>query len=87
MLGITGEGLIAIQGYVISIWGKREFELLMGISFSIPYLFDSLSSILSTALYEETSSIPLTFYIGSIFFLISLLAGILLIKYIKTENQ
>ena len=59
----------------------------MGISFSIPYLFDSLSSILTTDLYEETSQIPLTLYIGGIFFLISLLAGFLLIRYIKSENQ
>ena len=55
--------------------------MLMGLSFSMPYIFDSLSSVITTDLYEETDNIPITIYIGSLCFIISIIAGFFLVKY------
>lgn len=47
---------------------------------SIPMLFQALETILTTEVYIKSSSIPLTIYVSSATCLLSLIAGIIIVK-------
>lgn len=82
VFGAAGEGLFSAQCSIISIYGKKDYEMLMGFGLSAPFMFDALNAVVTPAVYNETENLPLTWYIGSGVCLYSLLMGLYLSKKI-----
>ena len=60
----------------------------MGTALALPFLFDALNSLITTAVYDETKNLPLPWYIGCAFWAVSVLCGwIICTKVIGKENQ
>jgi hypothetical protein len=52
--GMAGSSAFTIQGLIISQYGKKYFELLMGVCLCVPFVFDAINSFVSTAIYDAT---------------------------------
>jgi hypothetical protein len=59
----------------------------MGIALSLPFLMDAINSGVTTAVYDETGYMALTWYIGVIICLASLICGIILHKKFMASDD
>lgn len=88
IFGLCGEGLYTIQCVVMSIFAEGEYEFLASIAMALPFAFDSINSVITTAVYDTTLNLPLTWYIGSAVCLVSFGCGVWMNKsIIGKENQ
>lgn len=80
VLGVAGEGIFTVQAMIISRYSSGNYEVVMGLALSLPFLFDSINSIVTTITYDSTHSMALPWVIGCGVCLLSLAAGLALIK-------
>jgi hypothetical protein len=60
----------------------------MSVALSLPFIFDSINSLLTTHIYDWTEAMVIPYLIGVIVCIISLLSGFLVIKlYVKPPNK
>jgi MFS family permease len=78
--GVAGEGIFTVQGLIITKFCKDNFEVVMSVALSLPFIFDSLNSLVTTRVYDATNSMIYPWYIGIIVCIFSLIAGLLLYK-------
>lgn len=79
VFGISGLGVITIQGKLINRFSKRHYEYIMGLCLNIPYIFTALNSFVTASVQQQTGNMPLCFLIGTAFCGISLIFGIIVI--------
>ncbi len=87
VFGTVGEGTFVAQAAIIGKYGINNYETIMGLCLSAPFLFDSLSSFISTQVYDATKSVPLVNYIGSSFALLSLGSLFVLNQYFFNSSS
>jgi hypothetical protein len=85
VFGAAGEGLFTVQALIISNYGKKYYETLMGFSLCIPFIFDAMNCIFTPIIYDATESITLVWYIGALFSFISLICGIFIACILRSE--
>lgn len=85
LFGLAGEGLFTAQCTIISIYAEGQYELLAGLSLAIPFVFDALNSVTTTAIYKSTQSVPLCWWVGCFFCLLSVGTGFILINTILSK--
>lgn len=62
--------------------------MVMSIALSLPFIFDSINSLVTTRVYDATASMSLPWYIGAAVCLLSFLAGVLILKiYVYPSKQ
>ena len=49
--------------------------MLAGLALSLPFAFDAINSLVTTAVYDSTNNLPLTWYIGCLVCIFSLICG------------
>lgn len=49
IFGISGLGIITIQGKLIDKFSKKHYEYIMGLCLNIPYLFNALNSFITAS--------------------------------------
>lgn len=86
-LGITGLGILTIQGKLADQFCKKHYEYIMGLCFNIPYVFNALNSFLTSSIQSQTDNMPLCFYIGAGFYCISLIFGLLTIIFFLNDEK
>lgn len=60
----------------------------MGAALALPFFFDAVNSVVTTAVYDSTHNLPLPWYIGGGVCGLSLVCGVIMnSKIIKEENQ
>lgn len=52
--GVTGEALFTVQALVISLYGDKYYDILIGVGICAPFLFDSINNILTPYVYDST---------------------------------
>jgi len=52
ILGISGLGIIIIQGKLIDQFSKKHYEFIMGLCLNIPYCFNALNSFVTSAVQK-----------------------------------
>jgi hypothetical protein len=52
IFGVAGEGIFTVQGLIITKYCKDNFEIVMSIGLSLPFIFDSLNSLVTTRVYD-----------------------------------
>jgi len=88
IFGVAGEGIFTVQGMIITKYCKENFEIVMSVALSLPFVFDSLNSLLTTHIYDWTETMTIPYLIGVIVCVISLLSGFLIMKlYVKQSNK
>ncbi len=86
-LGISGLGIITIQGKLADQFSKKHYQYIMGLCLNIPYAFNALNSFLTSSIQSQTDNMPLCFYIGAGFCCISLIFGLLTIILFLNDEQ
>jgi len=56
IFGATGSGLFAVQALLITKYGGKHYDSLIGIGVCIPFLFDSINNIFTPLMYDTTKS-------------------------------
>lgn len=56
IFGMTGEGLFTIMALLISKYGGRYYDMLIGVGICLPFLFDSINNIITPYLFDSTGS-------------------------------
>jgi Sec-independent protein secretion pathway component TatC len=88
VLGICGLSIITIQGKLADKFSKKNYELIMGLCLNVPYIFNALNSFITAAVQSQTDNMPLCFYIGSGFCMISLLFAFwIIIKFLNPAEE
>ncbi len=57
IFGATGSGLFTVQALLITQYGGKYYDSLIGIGVCIPFFFDSLNNSVTPLLYDSTNSI------------------------------
>ena len=78
MFGLAGEGMFTVQGLIITKYCKNNFEIVMSIALGLPFVFDSLNSLVTTRVYDYTQTMVWPWSIGIIISVISVLSGFVL---------
>lgn len=88
VLGICGLSIITIQGKLADKFSKKNYEYIMGLCLNVPYMFNALNSFITASVQSQTDNMPLCFYIGSGFCMISLLFAFwIIISFLNTEQE
>lgn len=87
VFGISGLGIITIQGKLINRFSKKHYEYIMGLCLNIPYIFTALNSFVTASVQQQTGNMPLCFLIGTAFCGISLIFGIIVIITFLENNE
>ena len=83
VFGLCGEGVFTTQALIIGKYAKENYEIVLSIAITLPFVFDSLNSVVTTFVYDQTHNLPLGWWIGCCFCLVSLISGIFLSSYMK----
>lgn len=86
-LGLAGQGVFTISSMIITKYCKDNFEIAMSISLALPFVFDSLNSLVTTRVYDVTNSMTLPMYIGSGIALFSVFSGFIILKIYVCEES
>lgn len=87
IFGLAGEGLYTAQCLIMAVFAQNEYEFLAGLALALPFAFDALNSVTTTAVYDATNNLPLTWYIGCGVCVVSLLCGVWMNKSIIGEQN
>ena len=82
--GMMGEGLFTIQALLISLYGGKYYDMLIGVGVCAPLMFDSFNNVLTPVIYDATESMELVWGIGVFFCVFTLCCG-LGISYFVTK--
>jgi MFS family permease len=86
--GIAGEGIFTVQGLIITKFCKDNLEIVLSVALSLPFILDSVNSIVTTRVYDSTNSMSIPWYIGIAVSLTSVIAAFFLNgMYIKPKNK
>jgi hypothetical protein len=80
--GVTGSGLFTVQAMLITKYGGKYYDTLIGVGVCIPFIFDSLNNIITPLIYDKTNSMDLVWLIGVGFCLVGLLSSVAISKKI-----
>ena len=54
--GLGGQGIFTVQSIIITNYcEKADFEIVMSVALSLPYMFDALNSLVTTRAYDLTN--------------------------------
>ena len=76
--GVAGEGIFTVQGLIITKFCKDNLEIVLSVALSLPFVFDSLNSLVTTRVYDATNSMVLPWYIGIGVSILSIIAAVAL---------
>jgi len=86
--GLAGEGLFTVQGLIITKFCKDNLEIVLSVALSLPYVFDSLNSLVTTRVYDARHSMVFPWYIGIGVSVLSIIAAVALYyAYISPKKQ
>lgn len=54
VLGISGLGVITIQGKLANMFSKKHYEYIMGLCLNVPYIFNALNSFITASVQSQT---------------------------------
>jgi hypothetical protein len=84
--GVAGEGIFTVQCLIITKFCKDNLEIVLSVALSLPYVFDSLNSLVTTRVYDATNSMVLPWYIGIGVSILSIIAAFALYHvYVSTK--
>ncbi len=83
--GATGEALYTIQALLISLYGGKYYDMLIGVGVCIPITFDSLCNLFTPLIYDSTKSMELVWGIG-VFFTVFAFICTLIVSYLVTKE-
>lgn len=81
IFGVAGEVAYGIQGVILAKLSKKNYEFLTSLCWSFGYLIDSISSLITTQLYESTQKVSTPLYVGSVVSVFSMVIGIFLVIF------
>lgn len=82
IFGATGSGLFTVQALLISRYGGKYYDTLIGIGVCIPFIFDSLNNIITPLIYDSTLSMELVWVTGIIFCGLALVSSLLISRFV-----
>ncbi len=82
IFGATGSGLFAVQALIITKYGGKHYDTLIGMGVCIPFLFDSLNNVFTPIMYDSTQSMELVWGVGILFCTFSFISSLLISKMI-----
>jgi hypothetical protein len=85
VFGIVGEAAFTILTLLISRFGGKYYDSLMGVGLCMPYFFDSLSNVMTPLIYDIKQNMDLTWGMGCIVCLGSFLAALIISITIKKD--
>jgi hypothetical protein len=85
IFGVAGEGLYTIQALLISLYGGKHYDMLMGVCICTPFLFSSINDVMTPTIYNYSNSMELIWGIGAIVCLISLIAALMISRILSIE--
>ena len=65
IFGISGLGIIIIQGKLANRFAKHHYEYMMGLCLNVPYMFNAINSFITSAVAEQTDDLSGCFFIGA----------------------
>lgn len=87
IFGVTGEALYTIQALLISLYGGKYYDLIIGAAFCIPLAFNSVNNILTPLMFDSTKSMELVWGIGSLFCGIGLVSSFIIARVVLKEEK
>jgi MFS family permease len=87
IFGVAGEGIFTVQGLIITKYCKDNFEIVMSIGLSLPFIFDSLNSLVTTRVYDSTQAMIWPWSIGIIVSIISVTSGFVLYFFFIRKGE
>lgn len=85
--GVAGEGIFTVQGLIITKYCKDNLEIVLSVALSLPFIFDSLNSVVTTRVYDSTNSMVLPWYIGIVVCIFSIISAIFLYKIYIVDKK
>lgn len=82
VFGATGSGLLAVQALLITRYGGKYYDTLIGIGVCIPFFFDSINNIITPLIYDLTSSMELVWLIGVGFCVLAVVSSIIIKRFV-----
>jgi len=80
LVGISGFSLIGVNLALISKFTAPKYiPLLVGMATMLPWTFQSLSSVISPVVYDQTKELYMPFFVGELIVIYSLICAILLV--------
>ena len=80
--------MFTVQGVIVAKYAKSDYEIMMGVCLSLPFLMDSVNSAVTTAVFDTTGYMALPWYIGGAVSFLSLLAATVLhSKYLRAKKN
>lgn len=83
IFGLSGEGAYTIQGVVIQKVAGKHYDMMMGFCLTVPLLFGSINSLVTTSLYYATKLTWVPLFVSAGMAFISLVAGLILIYQVR----
>lgn len=88
LFGIAGEGIFTVQGLIITKYCKNNFEMVISVALSLPFLFDAINSVVTTRVYDVTGKMVYPWYIGTAVAFSCIVSGWILYKnYIVKKSK
>ena len=88
LFGVAGEGIFTVQSIIITKYCKDNFEIVMSVALGLPFVLDSLNSLITTRIYDMTNTMQYAWYLGVFVCFISLVSGIIIyFVYVKGERE
>lgn len=83
VFGATGSGLFTVQALLITRYGGKYYDTLIGIGVCIPFLFDSIDNIITPLIFDSTGSMELVWLVGVGFCSLALISSILISVFVN----
>lgn len=85
IFGAMGSGLFTVQALLITKYGGKYYDTLIGIGVCIPFLFDSIQNIITPLIFDETGSMELVWLLGVGFCSLAFISSIFISKIMDKE--
>ena len=85
--GATGSGLFTVQALLITKYGGKYYDTLIGIGVCIPFLFDSIDNIITPLIFQTSGSMELVWLVGIGFCLLAFISSVLISRLIDNEEK
>lgn len=83
IFGITGEALFTIQALLISLYGGKYYDMLIGVGICAPLMFDSINNIMTPLVYDLTESMETVWAIGVFFSVFALCCALGISRFVS----
>jgi MFS family permease len=87
--GLAGEGIFTVQSRIVARYCRKEdFEFVLSMCLSLPFLFYALDSVVTTQLYDSTNAMSVPWYASTAVCLLSFLSGLAIFQiYIRGSSK